>query len=115
GKLQVAVRRGRMIVKLPAGVLFPSGSAELSPEGKPALDEVAKVLRQFRDRQFIVAGHTDNVPIGPSSYKSNWELSTARAVTVTEYLIKKRMSARNLSAAGYAEFDPVISNRTPAG
>ena len=80
GKLEVTVRRGRMIVKLPAEVLFASGSAQLSPEGHRAATRSRRALQQFSDRRFMVAGHTDNVPIGPSNYKSNWELSTARAV-----------------------------------
>src|SRR6185436_13642823 len=105
GKLQVTTRRGRMIVKLPAEVLFGSGSAQLSPDGQPPLKELAAVLKQFPDRRFMVAGHTDNVPIGPSNYKSNWELSTARAVTVTEFLAGVGMNPNRLVAAGYGEYD----------
>src|SRR2546423_9375220 len=86
GKLEVTVRRGRMVVKLPAEVLFASGSAQLSTDGQTPLRDVAAALKQFPDRRFMVAGHTDNVPIGPSRSKSNWERSTARAGTVTEPL-----------------------------
>lgn len=115
GKLEVTVRRGRMIVKLPAEVLFASGSAQLSPEGHLPLREVAAALRQFPDRRFMVAGHTDNVPIGPSNYKNNWELSTARAVTVTEFLASVGMNPSRLVAAGYSEYDPVRPNASEAG
>jgi chemotaxis protein MotB len=115
GKLQVAIRRGRMIVKLPAEVLFASGSAQLSAEGHAPLKELAQVLRQFPDRRFMVAGHTDNVPIGPSNYKSNWELSTARAVTVTEFLASMGVSPARLAAAGYSEYDPIKPNGSEAG
>ncbi|MGZ3420214.1 MAG: OmpA/MotB family protein [Polyangiales bacterium] len=115
GKLQVAIRGGRMIVKLPASVLFASGSAELSKEGQTAIADVAHILRQFRDRRFMVAGHTDNIPIGPSAYKNNWELSTARALTVTQTLVKSGLSPTKLVAAGYGEYDPVKSNGTEAG
>jgi chemotaxis protein MotB len=115
GKLQVTVRRGRMIVKLPAEVLFTSGSAQLSPDGQPPLRELAAALRPFADRRFMVAGHTDNVPIGPSNYKSNWELSTARAVTVTEFLASVGMNPSRLVAAGYSEYDPIRANNTEAG
>jgi chemotaxis protein MotB len=94
GKLSILLRHGRMVVKLPAGVLFASGSAELSKEGKDALREVASILKQVRDRQFMVAGHTDSLPIDPkavppSPFKNNLELSTARAVTVAEQLIAR--------------------------
>lgn len=116
GKLQVVMRNGRMVVKLPAGVLFPSGSAELSKDGQGALTEVAHILKQFPDRRFEVAGHTDNMPVlGTSSFKNNLELSTARAVTVTNYLVSASMNAARLSAAGYAEYQPVASNAKESG
>jgi chemotaxis protein MotB len=116
GKLQVVIRHGRMIVKLAASVLFPSGSADLSKGGQTALTEVAHILKQVPDRRFEVAGHTDNVPVGPPSpFKSNLELSTARALTVANFLIGAGMSASRLSAAGYAEFQPVASNGREAG
>ncbi|WP_394848156.1 OmpA family protein [Pendulispora brunnea] len=111
GKLAVTVRHGRMIVKLPAGILFPSGSADLSKDGTEAISDVAHVLRQFPDRRFMVAGHTDNVPIGPPSpFKNNLELSTTRALTVTQQLIKAGMSPARLVAAGYGEYEPATPN-----
>jgi chemotaxis protein MotB len=115
GKLKVEIRNGRMIVKLPAGILFASGSAELSKDGQGAIGDVAAILKQFPDRRFEVAGHTDNVPLGPSPFKDNWELSTARAVTVTEQLIKAGMNPTKLIASGYAQFAPVRENSTEAG
>jgi chemotaxis protein MotB len=119
GKLDVIVRDGRMIVKLPAGVLFDSGSAELSRDGELALMEVAIVLRQFGDRQFMIAGHTDDRPLesaqATTKYRNNWELSAARALTVTEFLIEARMKPENLVAAGYGQFDPVGNNKTSQG
>ena len=116
GKLQVVMRHGRMVVKLPAGVLFASGSAELSKEGFAAVGEVAKILRQFPDRQFEVAGHTDNIAVMPTSpFKTNLELSAARAVTVAQALQKGGMNPWHLSAAGYAEFQPVATNKNENG
>jgi len=115
GKLEVVIRRGRMIVKLPAEVLFASGSSQLSTDGQTPLKELAAVLRQFPDRHFMVAGHTDNIPIGPSNYKSNWELSTARAVTVTEFLVSMGVNPTRLAAAGYGEFDPIKGNGSDLG
>lgn len=109
GKLQVNFRRGRMVVELPAQVLFPSGSADLTDEGKKDLAEVAKILRGLKSRHFIVAGHTDNVPVS-GKFANNWELSTARAVNVTEALIRGGMRPDQLVAAGYSEYDPVARN-----
>ncbi|MGK4005276.1 OmpA family protein [Sorangium sp. So ce1036] len=92
-----------------------SGSAELSPDGQAALKEVASVLKEYEDRQFMVAGHTDNVPLAEAKYRNDWELSTARALTVTEFVIAAGMRPDNLVAAGYGEFDPVSPNNTPSG
>jgi len=114
GTLDVTFRRGRMIVELPAGVLFDSGSADLSDDGKKAVGEVARILAGVRGRRFMVGGHTDNVP-AVKEYKSNWALSTARAVTVLEALMRAGMDPTRLVAAGYAEFDPVAPNTTPEG
>jgi len=115
GKLQVTMRHGRMIVKLPAEILFTSGSADVSKGGLAALAEVASVLKQLPDRRFMVAGHTDNVPIGPSPYKNNLQLSTARAETVTEQLIVAGMNPAHLAAAGYSEYEPARENASEAG
>jgi len=88
GRLEVVFRRGRMIVQLPAQVLFPSGSADLTDDGRKSLGEVAKILRGLRNRRFVVAGHTDNVPIAKNEhFTSNWDLSSARAVNVTAALL----------------------------
>jgi chemotaxis protein MotB len=115
GKLEVVFRRGRMVVNLPAQVLFGSGSAELSEEGKTALMDVAKVLRKVQNKRFIVGGHTDNQKIKRSTFKSNWELSTARAVVVTEALVKAGLKPWNLIAAGYSEYAPIANNSSEEG
>jgi len=115
GRLQVVLRHGRMVVKLPAGILFASGSADLSKEGQAAIAEVATILKQFPDRHFMVAGHTDNVPIvPPAAFKSNLELSTARALTVSRQLIGAGMAASRLVAAGYGEYEPARPNTSEA-
>ncbi|HEX3593607.1 MAG TPA: flagellar motor protein MotB [Polyangiaceae bacterium] len=114
GTLQITFRRGRAIVTLPAGVLFDSGSAELSDEGTKTVAAVAKILRGVGKRRFMVAGHTDNVP-AVKEYKSNWALSSARAVTVLEAMVRGGLPPSTLAATGYAEFDPVASNASPAG
>jgi chemotaxis protein MotB len=114
GRLQVNFRRGRMVVELKAQVLFPSGSADLTTDGKEALTEVAKSLRGFAGRHFIVAGHTDNVPVS-GRFENNWDLSSARAVTVTGALIRGGLRPAQLVAAGYGEYDPVARNKTEAG
>jgi chemotaxis protein MotB len=115
GKLKVEVRKGRMVVKMSDKILFDPGKDDLKAEGKTALAEVTKILVAIPDRAFQVAGHTDNVPIKSRKFKSNWELSTARAVNVVRYMIENGMKAERISASGYGEFDPVGDNATPEG
>jgi chemotaxis protein MotB len=115
GRLQVAFRHGRMIVELPAQVLFPSGSDALTDEGAKTLAEVAKILRTMPARHFIVAGHTDDVPVANERFANNWELSSARAVRVTGALIRGGLRPQQLVAAGYSEYDPVARNVREAG
>jgi chemotaxis protein MotB len=113
GQLKVIVRDGRMIIALPNDILFDSGSTTVKKAGKEALAKVAQILAAVGDRRFLVVGHTDNVPIKTAQFRSNWDLSTARAVEVTELLIKEGMAPKQVSAAGYSEFDPVVANDTP--
>jgi chemotaxis protein MotB len=115
GKLRVRIVRGRMVVELSENILFDSGKSELKKEGTAALQEVATVLGSIPDREFQIAGHTDNVPIKSAKFASNWELSTARGVTVARSLAAQGVPANRLSAAGYAETQPVASNDTPEG
>jgi len=110
GKLQIGFRNGQMVVKLPSSILFASGASELSPAGKAALADVVKVLVEFKDRRFLVAGHTDNVPIKTRTFRNNWVLSTARAVSVLEFMVAEGMPAASVAAAGYADQDPVAPN-----
>ncbi len=110
GQLKVVIRNGRMIIALPNDILFDSASTTIKADGQKALEKVAQVLSTVSDRNFLVAGHTDNVPIKTSRYPSNWELSTERAVNVVQFLVKKGMSPKVLSAGGYSEFDPVAVN-----
>lgn len=112
GKLKVDFRNGQMVLKLPSEVLFDSGQGELSTTGKTALAEVLEILKEFKDRRFLIGGHTDNVAIRSRKYKNNWYLSTARAVSVVEFMIEAGFSPNNLAAAGYGEFDPVVANDT---
>jgi chemotaxis protein MotB len=115
GDLAITLRQGRMVLRLSNDVLFDSGWSELKPEGKRALSQVAAVLVTIPSRQFQVAGHTDNDPIRVSPYKSNWDLSTARALEVTSFLVGRGVDPHVLSAAGYGEFDPADTNDTQGG
>jgi chemotaxis protein MotB len=116
GTVKVGFRNGLMIMQLPAGILFASGKADLSDEGEVALTEVAGVLAELKDRRFLIAGHTDNVPLSRNrNFKDNWELSLARAMVVARWLMAQGVAPTQIGAAGYAEFDPVQPNATEEG
>ncbi|NOX43079.1 MAG: OmpA family protein [Gammaproteobacteria bacterium] len=115
GQLTVSIEQGRIVINLPNNVLFSSGSANLNPEGKEALAQIASVLGQFSDRRFQIEGHTDNKPIKSAQFPSNWELSTSRALTVIHLLADMGVTPENISAAGFGEFRPRADNETEEG
>ena len=117
GKLKVEIRNGLMLVKLSDNILFDAGRTDLKPEGREAINEVSAILAGIPGRKFQVAGHTDNKPLSHhATYKSNWELSTARAVEVVQFMIKDGgMPGDRLSAAGFADQLPLATNDTEDG
>jgi len=115
GQLTVSIEQGRIVINLPNNVLFKSGSANLNPEGKEALTQIAEVLGQFSNRRFQIEGHTDNKPIKSSRFPSNWELSTSRALTVVHLMTDMDVIPENISAAGFGEFRPRADNETEEG
>lgn len=115
GKLKIRIVRGRMVVEMSSNILFPSGKDTLLDEGQAALAELALILKTIPDRDFQVAGHTDDVPIKNKDFKSNWELSTARAVTVVKFLQEQGVDPKRLAASGYAEYQPAASNTSEDG
>lgn len=99
---------------LQSELLFTSGAAELGAAGKEQLSDLADTLKDIAheippDIEWIlsVAGHTDRRPIHTARFPSNWELSTARALSIVEYLIGQGIPPERLSAAGFGEFHPV--------
>jgi chemotaxis protein MotB len=123
GQLRVSSRRGQLVLSLPSEVLFPTGSAELSKPGEYAVVEVGAVLKRFPDRRFLVVGHTDNQDYvkpkdgatGPCVIADNWQLSTARALTVTKVLVTAGMAATALIPAGVGAHDPIANNSSAEG
>ncbi|MGA7079671.1 MAG: OmpA family protein [Terriglobales bacterium] len=94
---------------------FESGSAQMKSASEAAFDRIAATLRK-RDYRLRIEGHTDNVPIHTPQFSSNWELSTSRATEVVRLLIvREGFDPDRLSAAGYAEYHPVATNRTAEG
>jgi outer membrane protein OmpA-like peptidoglycan-associated protein len=94
---------------------FESGSAQMKSASQGALDSIANMLRQ-RNYRLRIEGHTDNAPIHTAQFPSNWELSTSRATEIVRLLIvRDGFGPDRLSAAGFAEYHPVTTNRTAEG
>jgi chemotaxis protein MotB len=115
GKLRVRIVDGQMVVELATDVLFPSGSAVLSPSGKAAVVEVAQVLAAIPERRYQIAGHTDDVPIRTARYRSNWDLAFDRAHSVLQAMLETGMPNTRISASSYGEYRPTADNASDEG
>jgi len=114
--VSVAMSDRGVVVTFVSEVLFDSGLAKIRPDAHKVLDKVAVVLKgKVADKNIAIEGHTDNEPIKKSGWKSNWELSTARATSVLHYLESKDIKPSRLQATGYGEYRPVASNDTVEG
>lgn len=114
--LSVEVKNGKVYVSLSDKLLFPSGSAKLNKEGSEAIGKLAKVLQQNEKINIDVVGHTDSIPIKTAKYSDNWDLSTARATTITRLLTEEyKVPGTRLTASGMSDFSPVATNSTKEG
>lgn len=115
-QVRLSMEEKGLVITFVSEVLFDSGKANLKPEAFSSLDKVAKILvDNVPDNNIGVEGYTDNQPIKHSKWKSNWELSAYRALSVLEYLEGKGVNPERLSASGYGEYKPVASNDTAEG
>ena len=119
GNITIQQVRDRLTINMVDRVLFDSGQAQVKPAGMKVLKQVGDVLNQISDKQIRIEGHTDNVPISTKlqdRFKTNWELSTARATTVVRYLIDQGgVDRQYISAVGYADTHPLASNDSEEG
>lgn len=119
GQVQLTEMKNRLTMTMVDKIIFPSGSVEISKEGKAVLDKVVSILKDVKDKRIQVEGHTDNVKIVSDLKKrfpTNWELSTARATEVVRYLQEAGgINPTLLSATGYGENQPVAPNDTDEG
>lgn len=114
GRVSVVEEQGTIKLAMSGSILFFPADATLSRSGERVLDELAVMLKQ-RPWHILVEGHTDNQKISTPRYLSNWELSSARATSVTRYLIGQGITPKRLSAIGYAETRPLVSNDSDQG
>lgn len=112
----VSVKKSKLWleVEINTNILFPSGSAHLQEEAKPALSEIAQILRDFPN-PVRVEGFTDNKPINTVVFPSNWELSSARSSSVVHLFMDNGVSPERMAAVGYGEYKPFDDNTTEDG
>lgn len=106
-----------LVITFVADILFDSGKATIKPESHTSLDKVASVLNETVPNLSVgIEGHTDDQPIKLSGWRSNWELSAARALSVLHYLENQgQVSPSRLKAEAFGEFHPVAANDTKDG
>lgn len=115
-ELTMEIRDGKVYVSMSDKLLFKSGSTAVEPKGVDALKVLADVLNKNQDIQILVEGHTDNVPIKTAVFKDNWDLSVARATSITRMMNEKYgVAATRMTASGRGEYFPKASNETPEG
>ena len=110
--LTVHVKNGKVYVSLAEQLLFQSGSIVVDAKGVAALQQLAKALKDQKDVQIMVEGHTDNVPIGKKSQymQDNWDLSVMRATSITKILTSAGVPTAQITASGKGEYSPLIVN-----
>jgi len=110
GLLEVEAFNDRVLIRIREKGSFASGKASLKPAFKPILKQIAEVLKQ-RDGQFIISGHTDDIPISTRQFESNWELSAARAASVLHFFIEfGDIDPERMEIRAHADNLPLVPN-----
>ena len=115
GNIEVERLRGQLTVRALDQILFDSGSAEIKPRGKKVLAGLADQIKKIEAHTVRVDGHTDDRPISNARFPSNWELSSARAVTVVRFFADQGIPPDRLSVGAYGPFHPLAENSTAEG
>lgn len=114
GDIRLSKTSNRLVINLSEKISFRSGSSKLRSTVKPTLDKIMEIITEFDDYVVAIEGHTDNVPVRKrKELRDNWQLSTERALSVLQYILKSnpnKYSPPKFSAAGYGEYHPVQPN-----
>jgi chemotaxis protein MotB len=114
----VSQQGDKIVLTSSADYMFPSGGWQI-PSDAPVLNRIAPILAKLQNTQIAVRGYTDNTPVGPQlqsmGIANNNELSTRRAQSVVDYLASHGVNRSLMSAQGFGESNPVVSNDTPQG
>jgi chemotaxis protein MotB len=113
GRAEVTTDGVNVVIRIHEHASFPSGSAALQKKFVPTLMKIARMVRDSKG-EVIFAGHTDNIPISNDQYRSNWDLSSARASTLADAILKigKTIPPERITARGHADSRPLVSNTT---
>ncbi|MGH4121896.1 MAG: OmpA/MotB family protein [Clostridium sp.] len=116
GDIEVENQSKGVLIRFKDDIIYDTASAELKPGAKAILAQMSDVLKKYK-KNIRVEGHTDNIPIRDGKYESNWELSSARAISVVKFLttelpLNKRIKEQSFEVAGYGAFKPIVSNDT---
>lgn len=118
GQITIKELKGKLTMDVVDKILFASGEAKVKKEGLDVLSRVVEILKNVKDKNIRIEGHTDNVKISgrlAQVYPTNWELSAARAINVSKYLQEQGIDPVILSATAFGEYQPVADNTTPEG
>lgn len=111
----ISTEQGKIVMRIPGNTLFPPGKANLQKEGRPVLDQLIKTIKQYPLYKINIQGHTDDTAISSEMFPTNWELSAARATAVLRYFLDKGIEPTKLTATGFADIFPLVSNDTEEG
>jgi chemotaxis protein MotB len=114
--INIKVEKGVVFINISDKLLFKTGKYNITPRASEVLGKVALVLKNQPGLEFMVEGHTDNVPYSRPPLLDNWDLSVKRATAVVRILqVKYGLSPAHITAAGRSEYAPVTTNDTPEG
>lgn len=114
--LETKLNLSQLMITISDNALFAPAQATVKPESKELAVAISKMLQQYPDYEVIVSGHTDTTPISTNQFKSNWDLSSMRAIRFLDVLLEnKQLKPERFSAIGYGEYRPVADNETVAG
>lgn len=112
--INIKVEKGVVYIDISDKLLFKTGRYEVSPQAKDVLGKVAMVLKNQPDIEFMVEGHTDNIPFKSGVLLDNWDLSIKRATSVVRILQNQYgLDPAKMAAAGRGEYNPIVDNSTP--
>lgn len=115
GQISLIKDRRGTVIRVGDGLAFETGKAEILRDFGQKLDKIADLIAALPS-SVQVEGHTDNIPVKTSAYPSNWELSTARAMSIVRYFVDRHsMDPQRFSVSGYGEFRPIDTNDSPEG